>query len=170
MRAALLLPTVVVVALSAGCAGSSRSPSPDDAFGHRYEGTAPDGRETLIVAPPDTTETYFTYPAVLDSVHVRLAAVEIPPGSAVPVEVLIKGALPDACSVLDAVEQERLGHLITVTLTTRRPRGAMCAQVVRPFRFYLPLDGFLEPGAYTLHVNGAAYPFRIREGEVEAGS
>lgn len=167
MRAALL--SLIAALALAACAGSG-STSPDDAFGHRYEGTAPDGRETMILAPPDTAETHFTYPAVLDSVHVRLARVEAPPGAAVPVEVLIKGALPDACSVLDAVAQERLGHFITVTLTTRRPQGAICAQVVRPFRFYLPLDGFLEPGAYTLRVNDTVHPFRIREGAVEPGA
>ena len=36
-------------------------------------------------------------------------------------------------------------------------------QVLRPFRFYLPLEGVFEPGSYTLKVNGAATPFRIRE-------
>ena len=86
-----------------------------------------------------------------------------------PVEVLIKGALPDACAALDEAEQARVVNLIDVTLTMRRPRGALCAQVVRPFRFYLPLDGTFPPGSYTLKVNGAAYPFRIREGEVENG-
>lgn len=167
-------PRLVVVLLAAGLlVGCSRSRettrSGDDAYGHRYEGVAPDGRETVLLAPTDTTGAFIVTTAVLDSVAVRPARRAAPPGEAVPVEVLVKGALPDACSELDEATQTRAAHLIDVTLTMRRPRGAVCAQVVRPFRFYLPLDGTFSSGSYTLKVNGAAYPFRIREGEVENG-
>lgn len=152
----------------AACASSGETAaSPDDQYGHRYEGVAPDGRETVLLTPPDSSETYLTTPAVLDSVAVRPARRAALPSEAVPVEVLLKGALPDACSELNAATQARAAHLINVTLTMRRPSGAVCAQVVRPFRFYLPLEGDFPPGAYTLTVNGAAYPFRIRAGEVQ---
>ena len=121
------------------------------------------------VAGPVPALAYLVTPAVLDSVAVRPAQRVAPPGEAVPVEILVKGALPDACSELGEATQTRAMNLIDVTLTMRRPRGAACAQVVRPFRFYLPLDGTFPPGSYTLKVNGAAYPFRIREGQVENG-
>lgn len=153
-----------------GCAGSGdESVAPDDQFGHRYEGVAPDGRETVLIEPGDSSETFVELPVALDSVHVRPARREALPGEAVPVEVLIKGALPDACSQLNEANQQRMEHFVTVTLTVRRPRGAMCADVVRPFRFYLPLDGTFAPGSYSLRINGAAHPFRIREGTVENG-
>ena len=45
----------------------------------------------------------------------------------------------------------------------RQPIDEVCAQVVRPFRFYLILEGGFVPGSYTLTLNGAAHPFRIRE-------
>lgn len=164
-----LFPIVVVVCL-AGCAGSSsETVVPDEQFGHRYEGIAPDGRETVLIQPPDTLEAYLELPVALDSVHVRPARREALPGEAVPVEVLIKGALPDACSELNQAAQDRMERFITVTLSVRRPRGAICTQVVRPFRFYLPLDGTFTSGAYTLRINGAVHPFRIREGVVENG-
>ena len=83
------------------------------------------------------------------------------PGEAVPVEVLVKGALPDACSALNAVTQEQTGHFVTMTLTMRQPRGAVCAQVVRPFRFYVRLDGLFAPGSYTLRLNGRVTPFQV---------
>ena len=168
-RPLLVLAAVVAAAALAGCSRSREAARPDDQYGHRYEGVAPDGRETVLLTPADTAEAYLVMPAVLDSVAVRPAQREALPGEAVPVEVLIKGALPDACSVLDEAVQTRAMNLIDVTLTMRRPRGTVCAQVVRPFRFYLPLDGTFAPGSYTLKVNGAAYPFRIREGEVENG-
>src|SRR5690606_15047056 len=168
-RPLFVLAAVVAAAALAGCSRSREAARPDDQYGHRYEGVAPDGRETVLLTPADTAEAYLVMPAVLDSVAVRPAQREALPGEAVPVEVLIKGALPDACSVLDEAVQTRAMNLIDVTLTMRRPRGTVCAQVVRPFRFYLPLDGTFAPGSYTLKVNGAAYPFRIREGEVENG-
>ena len=165
----LLLPLVLIVGLAA-CAGSGDgSVSPDEQFGHRYEGIAPDGRETVLIEPADSSEAYIELPVFLDSVHVRPARREAQPGEAVPVEVLIKGALPDACSELNEATQERVERFIDVTLTVRRPRGAVCAEVVRPFRFYLPLDGTFTPGSYSLRINGAAHPFRIREGAVENG-
>ncbi|MDX1420590.1 MAG: hypothetical protein R3181_11535 [Rubricoccaceae bacterium] len=165
-----LLLVLLTAGLLAGCSRSREATrTADEEYGHRYEGLAPDGRETVLLAPTDTTEAFIVTPAVLDSVAVRPARREALPGEALPVEVLIKGALPDACSELDEATQTRAAHLIDVTLTMRRPRGAVCAQVVRPFRFYLPLDGTFQSGSYTLKVNGAAYPFRIREGEVESG-
>jgi hypothetical protein len=146
----------------AGCGVLGGQRTPDDQYGHRYERVAPDGRETVILPPADSTASYLTLPAILDSVNVRPALAAAVPGTPVEVEVLVKGTLPDACTTLDAVTQNRVGHLVTATLTMRQPHGALCAQVVRPFRFYMPLEGTYEPGHYTLTLNGVAYPFRIR--------
>ncbi len=158
---------MVLAAALSGCGMLGGQRSPDDQYGHRYGGVAPDGRETVLLEPADTARTYVTLPAILDSVAVRPAVAAAPAGSPVSVEVLIKGTLPDACTTLDVATQTRVGHLITATLTMRQPHGALCAQVVRPFRFYLPLDGTYEPGHYTFTLNGAAYPFRIREQPAE---
>jgi hypothetical protein len=153
----------------AACSGSEEaSVGPgDDLFGHRYDGVAPDGRETMLLSPVDSTLRVLVYPAVLDSVAVRPERPATVPGDPVSVEVLVKGILPDACSRLESAQQVRRGNLIDVVLSTRQPRGRACAQVVRPFRFYLPLEGAFEPGSYTLKVNGTAYPFRIRAIEPE---
>jgi hypothetical protein len=142
--------------------------SPDDQFGHRYGGVAPDGRETVLLEPGDSAISYVTLPAILDSVAVRPQVAAAPAGTAVPVEVLVKGTLPDGCTTLDVATQSRVGHLITASLTMRQPHGALCAQVVRPFRFYLPLEGTFEPGHYTFTLNGVAHPFRIREEQADA--
>ena len=168
LRCALPFGVAALAAALAACGGARPRP-PDGEYGHRYDGVAPDGRETVLLAPADTAAGFITLPAILDSVAVRPAVAAAPPGTAVPVEVLVKGTLPDACTVLDAATQERAGHLISVTLTMQQPHGALCAQVVRPFRFYLPLEGTYAPGHYTLRVNGAAYPFRIRETDPRTG-
>ncbi|MFN3596645.1 MAG: hypothetical protein ACK41D_05175 [Rubricoccaceae bacterium] len=148
-------------ALAAGClsAGSAR---PDERFGHRFPDRGPEGRVTVLGTPPPNPDDYFVYPAVLDTVHVRPQTAALRPGEAAAVEVLLKGVLPDACSELNEAEQTRVGRIIEVTLTMRQPRGTPCALVVRPFRFYLPLEGTFEAGAYVVRVNGAAQPFRIR--------
>lgn len=150
-----------------GCLGAREAEEvpPDERFGHRYEEKGPGGRQTVAVAPPDTAEEYFYYPALFDTVHVRPApfdAAEPQTDPQAPVEVLIKGSFPDACSVLHEVAQERAGNIIIIELAMRKPRGAVCAAVRRPYRFYLMLDGTYGPGNYTLKVNDEPVPFEIR--------
>ncbi|HEX8384626.1 MAG TPA: hypothetical protein VF576_00500 [Rubricoccaceae bacterium] len=157
-RAARFAFGLAALALAA-CTGGGQTTS-DGRYGHRADGWGPDGRETLLIAPPADSAGYFVYPAVVDSVAVRPER-RAAAGEAVPVEVLVKGALPDACSALDAVTQARTGHFVTLALTMRQPRGAVCAQVVRPFRFYVRLDSLFEAGSYTLTLNGRVTPFQI---------
>ena len=170
--AALLLSALA--ALASACSGSEAAQKPpDERFGHRYEGPSfPDSRETITVAPPDTSQAYFYYPAVYDTLHIRPAPLD-PDASAaaqsVPVEVLVKGAFPNTCAELSGVEQERAGHLVYVRLQMRKPRGAVCAAVERPYRFYLRLTGTYRPGAYTLTLNDEPHPFVVRASGDEAG-
>lgn len=137
--------------------------TPDTHFGHRYEGQAPDGRATLVITPPDSSRQYYYFPAPVDTLHVRPAGtVDTTATAGVPVEVLVKGALPDACMELHDVRQARTGHIVTMDITMRKPAGAICASVLRPYRFYVMLDGLYGPGTYTLKVNRKVYPFVVR--------
>ncbi len=146
----------------AGCAASGEARKPPEArYGHRYAGSTPDGRRTLALVPPDTGQAYFYYPAPIDELTIRHAPLAADTGR-VPVEVVVKGALPNSCYVLHDVTQRRTGHLLRVTLRMRTPRGAVCRRMVRPYRFYLPLEGRYETGAYTLKINGLVHPFSIR--------
>ena len=164
LRASGLLLAALAVA---ACSGGGRTTA-DSRYGDRADAWGPDGRETLLISAPADSAGFFVYPAVVDSVAVRPERRSAAPGEAVPVEVLVKGALPDACSALDAVTQSRVGHFVTMGLTMRQPRGAVCAQVVRPFRFYVRLDSLFEAGSYTLTLNGRVTPFQIREAPAEA--
>lgn len=159
---------IVLAVYLAACAGSRKvEVPPDEQFGHRFESEGPEGRRTIDITQADSVGRYFFYPAAVDTVHIRPApftadsvAVE-----AVPVEVLVKGALPDACSELHGVKQNRYGHLIEVRVEMRRPQGAVCASVMRPFRFYLRLEGVYEPGSYSMKLNDWVYPFSVRAPE-----
>lgn len=148
-----------LVLASAGCGSSRRAAvSPDEAFGHRYDGTAPDGRTTYVISPPETGVSYMYYPAVYDTVHIRYD--RISPNEA-EVEVLVKGAFPDSCTELHDVSQRRVEHVVTVELQMRKPRGVVCASVMRPYRFYVSLDGLYDNGSYTLKLNDRVHNFTV---------
>lgn len=164
----LPLLTLLILSVAGGCMGSRQAErAPDDRFGHRFEDST-GGRDTIALAAADSSQDYFYYPAVYDTLHIRPAPFdpERPAESQqVPVEVLVKGSFPDACSDLHRVVQERIGHFIEARLDMRRPQGAVCASVVRPYRFYLMLEGTYGPGDYILKLNGRAHAFVVRAPE-----
>ena len=155
----LLWIPVAALALAA-CGGSSgASDGPDrDRYGYRI-GSDPD-RETVLIRPVTDSTRYLIYPAVVQSVDVRPAG-RPAPGDAVAVEVLVEGSLPDTCAELTDLRQSRAGQFVDVTLEMRQPHETVCAAVVRPFRFYIPLDGGFEAGSYTLRLNGSPTPFQV---------
>jgi len=136
----------------------------EPAFGHRVEGETADGRTTIAINPPQDDVQYRLFDATYESVSIRPD--ELTPDRAaegVSVEVLVKGAFPDSCSELHNVVQERAGNLILVTLTMRRPQGSVCASVLRPYRYYLDLDGSFTAGSYSLRLNEVTHAFVVRE-------
>ena len=159
--------TLAIVVLAIGACKSSAPTMvvEDQQFGHRYEGTAPDGRETHIIEPAEANQEFVVHPAVFDSVLVRPQVPLDMPSEGRVVELLIKGSFPDSCTRLHAVSQERSGNIINMSLEMRRPKGQLCASVVRPYRFYVSLDGKYPPGHYTVKVNGRVRTFRIMESD-----
>lgn len=147
----------------AGCLGSRKTVEdlpPDERFGHRFEENSAQAQRTLNLTPPDSTRPFFYYTAVFDTVHIRPAPFALGQQET-QVELLVKGAMPDACTELHRVKQERAGHIILMTLETRRPQGGICASVRRPYRFYVMLEGMYPPGNYTLKINDEPYPFEV---------
>ena len=161
-RSAIQLVGVVVLLVSTlGCGGSRGVVSaPDDTFGHRVEGQTSDGRVTSVITPPDSELGYGYFPAVFDTIHVRHELVQAV-GEEVRVEVLVKGSFPDSCTDLHNMSQSRAENLVTVNLNMRRPQGVMCASVVRPYRYYVMLDGTYGLGHYRLRVNDKVRTFVI---------
>lgn len=133
----------------------------EDEFGHRVDGVSDDGRQTIMISPPDGATEYRFFDATYESVTIRPAKITSSTAKT-PVEVLIKGSFPDACSELHNVVQQRAGNLILVTLTMRRPGGAVCASVLRPYRYYLDLEGDYGVGSYSLKLNEVSHPFVVR--------
>ncbi len=149
--------------LSDGCGVLRPAPlAPDETYRHRFEEN-PDGRVTLETTEPEEGASFFVFDVPIDSVQVRPAPPAGEKGIASrPVEVLIKGTLPDTCSTLHAVRQRRMGHFNEMTLEMRKTRGQVCAPILTRFRFYEDLEGVYDPGDYVLKLNGGAYPFQVR--------
>lgn len=167
-RRGILVVLVTIATTVAACMGSREvEVVPDERFGHRFEESGPEGRRTIAILPPDSGASFFYYPVFFDTVHVRPASFSSPlaENGRVPVEVLVKGSLPDACTELHDVTQERFGHIIHLEIEMRRPQGSVCTSVTRPYRFYLRLDGMYEPGSYTLKLNNRIFPFPVKAPE-----
>jgi inhibitor of cysteine peptidase len=117
---------------------------------------------TLACAGPRALEADRPYEAGLASVE-RID-VHASTGEPVSVRVDAAGTLPDACTTIDRVRQERRGSGVSVSITTRREFGASCAAQPRPFRQAVLLDIVgLAPGLYFVEVNGVEGTFQIYE-------
>ena len=76
---------------------------------------------------------------------------------------IVRGNHPDACSTTGDIEQEVTGDAIIITIYTDRPADEICAQILTPFEEEIELDTRrLDPGQYTLDVNGTVTPFTIQ--------
>jgi inhibitor of cysteine peptidase len=79
----------------------------------------------------------------------------------VQVQVIASGNLPDPCTEISEVLQEREGNTFFVSIKTYRPPG-LCIQVLAPFEVKIPLNVYgLPAGTYTVDVNGVQATFDL---------
>ncbi len=166
MRGVHVSLTVILSVFAVACSGPSGmvSADPDRQFGHRYEGTPPDGYNTITISVPEEELEFTYFPATFDRVIVRPDMLKSEQDT-VAVEILVKGSMPDACMELHAFDQKRTGNIITATLQMRRPGSRVCATVRRPYRLYLMLEGGFARGSYSLKLNDESVPFTVRQAE-----
>jgi len=68
--------------------------------------------------------------------------------------VYIKGGLPDACTTLHKANTERHDSTIDITVSIKRPKGKVCAQVYSYFEENVALGSDFASGeTYTVNVN-----------------
>jgi len=165
VRANTIIAAATFMVTMAGCVAlPQKTVEPEEQFGHRVPGTSEDGRVTISIDPPDEEVEYRFFDAVYEDVVFRPAPVSTENvADGVSVEVLVKGAFPDSCSELHDVSQQRNGHVVDATLVMRRPSGSVCATVLRPYRFYMMLEGDYTPGSYTVKLNGRTHTFVVSE-------
>jgi inhibitor of cysteine peptidase len=137
MKSKALLATIVLVLVSLGCAGGTPTVAPP-----------------TVVVPQDPVAGV----AQVDSVEVLILE-----SFPVQIHVVARGNLPDGCTTVDQVTQERDGNAFTVTITTIRPSGQVCTQALVPFERVIALDVLgLPAGVYTVTVNGVSETFELQ--------
>jgi hypothetical protein len=117
-------------------------------------------RATLppVLATPTLNATPAANLANVDSVQIRILE-----SFPVQVQAVAKGNLPDSCTTIDQAKQTREGNTFKITLTTKRPADAMCAQVLTPFEHTIALDvSGLPKGKYEVIVNNANASFELK--------
>jgi uncharacterized protein YraI len=81
----------------------------------------------------------------------------------IQVNAIARGTLPDAgCTTIAGASQSRNGNTFIIVLTTKVNANVMCAQVITPFEYVIPLDvSSLVPGHYIVDVNGVEGSFDL---------
>jgi len=79
----------------------------------------------------------------------------------VQINVIASGNLPDPCTEISEVLQEREGNTFFITIKTYRSPG-LCIQVLAPFEEIISLEVYgLPAGTYTVDVNGVQGTFDL---------
>jgi len=74
--------------------------------------------------------------------------------------IYIKGGLSDGCTTFHELETERSDNTIDITVTTERPKDAICAQVYGYFEKNVALGSdFISGETYTVNVNDVTTSF-----------
>jgi hypothetical protein len=103
----------------------------------------------LLVATAIACQQLEIRPAPIHEVRVAIAE-SYPP----QVVVYIKGGLSDGCTTFHELKTERSGNAVNITVTTQRPKGAVCTQVYGYFEQNLNLGSdFISGQTYTIQVN-----------------
>ena len=90
--------------------------------------------------------------------EIEIVILEIFP---VQIDVIARGNLPDPCTEISEVLQEREGNTFFITIKTYRSPG-LCIQVLAPFEEIISLEVYgLPAGTYTVDVNGVQGTFDL---------
>lgn len=80
----------------------------------------------------------------------------------VQIHVIAKGYLPDGCTEINEINKESEGNVFNITISTKRPKDAICTQAIKSFTETIPLEvRGLKAGNYTVNVNGVTGSFEL---------
>lgn len=105
-------------------------------------------------------------PANIPTGIAKVDTVEVTLSESTPLQVraVLKGNFPDSCTQVGKVQQTYGARLFTVVVTTERPKGAPCAEVLTPFTENIQLEAKgLTKGTYEVDVNGAKTTFTLEK-------
>jgi hypothetical protein len=119
------------------------------------------------VVPSDNatpTPTLVSPGGVISGVaHVESVEIVMRESFPVQISAMAIGSLPDSCTTLDQVIQERKEKTFHITLSTVRPADEACAAATIPFQKAIEIEAVgLEAGTYAVLVNGVQAGFEIQ--------
>jgi inhibitor of cysteine peptidase len=80
----------------------------------------------------------------------------------VQIQVIAEGYLPDGCTEINGTKAEREGNVFDISISTKRPKDAVCTQAIENFTKIIPLEvQGLKAGNYTVNVNGVTGSFEL---------
>ena len=83
------------------------------------------------------------------------------------VNAVIKGNLPDGCTVIHQVESQLDGAVFNISIFTIREKEAFCTEALVPFEEVVPLDVYgLPAGTYTVRAYSASAEFTFESDNV----
>jgi hypothetical protein len=97
----------------------------------------------------------------IDDLPVTNVTAQIMESFPVQAAIVVEGYLRDSCTTLHEITQRREGNTVYVHITTKRPKDAICAQVITEIQEYIKLDGVFPPGNYKVIVNGVEKEFQV---------
>lgn len=102
--------------------------------------------------------TYLYSKAQIESI-----AINIMESFPVQVSVVANGFLADGCTELHNIKLTRSGSTFEIEIQARRPKEAVCIQVVSLFEEVITLDVLnLPAGTYDVNVNGVSESFELQ--------
>ncbi len=108
-----------------------------------------------VSPPPAPDGDLLIRPAPIEEVSIAIAE-SYPP----QVIVQIKGGLSDGCTTLHEVHTTRSGNTIDISITTERPRDAICTQIYTFFEQNINLGSDFTSGeTYAVKVNDVTKTF-----------
>ncbi|MFZ0548646.1 MAG: NBR1-Ig-like domain-containing protein [Candidatus Promineifilaceae bacterium] len=85
----------------------------------------------------------------------------------IQIQVVVEGILPDSCTTIERIENNREGGRFQITIHTLRAAGVACLDAEQPFTETIDLDVLnLEAGIYTVQVNGIGGTFALQNDNV----
>jgi hypothetical protein len=82
----------------------------------------------------------------------------------IQIQVVVEGTVPDSCTTIERIENNRQGGSFRITLHTLRAAGVACLEAEQPFTETIDLDVLgLTAGIYTVQVNGVGGTFTLQE-------
>lgn len=131
-----------------------------------------ENKQSQLIPTPTAIQPTPAPTAVLQKDLARITDIEILILETFPlqVNVVIKGSFPDSCTTINNITQARQDSIFFVTVSTKRPSDALCAQVITPFEETAALDVLgLKKGIYEVNVNGVVEAFEFKTDNTLSG-